>query len=549
MQGNYFITIGYSRFKDRAGETHGWVMFGRGCTSVEQKIEACIVMLNILGFEAPAEITPAPGGKPVQITLISRAPMRVAGPVGKPVAKPATGGSAKGRSQPHCSPPKQLSPPLVAAAGPGQAQPAAGGLAPAVAAPAPAPGAVQPATGGPAPAAVAPAQVPQVSVAAPVPVYPKAQPGPVPPRPGYPKKAQSVPPRPGYPKAPASGGTWPTWAEILAEQARKAKEEEDAAAEAEEASGVHEERPKWTEEEMRAWREAVAAVKRVTGRIVHRVTATGVYDPRGPPRALSIQEQWLMADVIRAVADWNGHDSAILLATGGEGVKKFTDKQLGHQLWLCGSDVMGRQRPPMAAEALLKATPPDPSTGGWPLAADAPKSVQIRFIKDLCQRHRGEVREIKGEWVDIDSPFPKPASGGDRFFHPQCCINAESQRALTTFVKGGKAIGKAVDGKQQTLQKKGGDLWMKELANTFIQPASGGHPTKHILRQARVFALPELFAQFGDVYTAETLYEYYLAARIIVHKRMHGRSAQVRQAAAQERVQQTGRYGFGRRRW
>ena len=103
-----------------------------------------------------------------------------------------------------------------------------------------------------------------------------------------------------------------------------------------------------------------------------------------------------------------------------------------------------------------------------------------------------------------------------------------------------------MEGKQQLLQKKGGDLWMKETGNTFIQLASGGDPMKHLLRQARVFALPELFAQLGDVHTAETLYEYYLAARIIVHKRVHGRSTQVRQAAAQERVQQTGRYGFGR---
>ena len=86
-----------------------------------------------------------------------------------------------------------------------------------------------------------------------------------------------------------------------------------------------------------------------------------------------------------------------------------------------------------------------------------------------------------------------------------------------------------------------------ELANTFIQPASasgcanpmlasGGNPwrhDKHLLRQARVFALPELFALFGDRFTAKTLYEYYLAARIIVHKRIHGgASAQVHQAAA-----------------
>ena len=109
------------------------------------------------------------------------------------------------------------------------------------------------------------------------------------------------------------------------------------------------------------------------------------------------------------------------------------------------------------------------------------------------------------------------------------------------------------------MQSKGGDLWMKELANTFIQPmpasggrypmpASGDNPwrhDKHFLRRARVFALPELFAQLGDRFTAATLYEYYLAAQILVHKRAHGASAPVRQAAAQERFAQTGRYGFG----
>ena len=58
--------------------------------------------------------------------------------------------------------------------------------------------------------------------------------------------------------------------------------------------------------------------------------------------------------------------------------------------------------------------------------------------------------------------------------------------------------------------------------------------------------MPELFMQFGNAYSAKTLYEYYMAARIIVHKRTRGSSAEVRQAAAQERYRQTGRYGFSR---
>ena len=42
------------------------------------------------------------------------------------------------------------------------------------------------------------------------------------------------------------------------------------------------------------------------------------------------------------MAKWYGHDSSILLATGSCGVKEFTDMQLGHQLWLCGSEVTGK---------------------------------------------------------------------------------------------------------------------------------------------------------------------------------------------------------------
>ena len=44
---------------------------------------------------------------------------------------------------------------------------------------------------------------------------------------------------------------------------------------------------------------------------------------------------------------------------------------------------------------------------------------QVQAIKDLCQRHRGEVREISGEWAQIDHPFPEPATGGIHFFHAQ----------------------------------------------------------------------------------------------------------------------------------
>ena len=58
MKGNYKITVGYSRYKDKGNGTHGWVMFGTGCNSVTWKIEAVVTMLNLMGFEAPAQIDP-----------------------------------------------------------------------------------------------------------------------------------------------------------------------------------------------------------------------------------------------------------------------------------------------------------------------------------------------------------------------------------------------------------------------------------------------------------------------------------------------------------
>ena len=191
--------------------------------------------------------------------------------------------------------------------------------------------------------------------------------------------------------------------------------------------------------------------------------------------------------------------------------------QLGHQLWLCGSEVPGKHLPPMAPEVLLSELP-----RSWPLAAP---------IKDLCQRHRGEVREISGEWTQIDRPFPEPATGGIHFFHAQffhffheqfclsneaaelsqLCLSNEGQRALTLL---------------QLAGERGGS-WQAALANTFLQPAPDGDSRKHMLRQARVFALPELFVELGARFTARAIYEYYLSARIIVHKRVHGRGSLV----------------------
>ena len=141
----------------------------------------------------------------------------------------------------------------------------------------------------------------------------------------------------------------------------------------------------------------------------------------------------------------------------------------------------------LAPEVLLSELPSDPSYS-WPLAADATYEEKVRAIKDLCQRHRGEVREISGEWTQVDSPFPEPATGR-KFFHTQFCLSDVGLKALHTLP-------------QRAAGERGGS-WQAALANTFIRPASGGgpasggDPSKHLLRQARVFGLPELFVHLG----------------------------------------------------
>ena len=58
MQDNYKILVGYSRYKDKGNVSHGWVTFCKGCDSPARQIQAVVTMLNLMGFEAPAQIDP-----------------------------------------------------------------------------------------------------------------------------------------------------------------------------------------------------------------------------------------------------------------------------------------------------------------------------------------------------------------------------------------------------------------------------------------------------------------------------------------------------------
>ena len=56
-----FAIVGYSRYRGAPDQTHGWIQFGAGCRSMDQKLAAVKVMLNCMGFYM-AEEEPASGG-------------------------------------------------------------------------------------------------------------------------------------------------------------------------------------------------------------------------------------------------------------------------------------------------------------------------------------------------------------------------------------------------------------------------------------------------------------------------------------------------------
>ena len=46
----FTLTMGYSRYKDRAGTTHAWIAFGELCSSRWQKELGVDLLLNLVGY-------------------------------------------------------------------------------------------------------------------------------------------------------------------------------------------------------------------------------------------------------------------------------------------------------------------------------------------------------------------------------------------------------------------------------------------------------------------------------------------------------------------
>ena len=129
-----------------------------------------------------------------------------------------------------------------------------------------------------------------------------------------------------------------------------------------------------------------------------------------------------------------------------------------------------------------------PASGGEP--GERELKVAWGFIRELHDRHRGEVRELHGSgyWSSWDDgPLPREV------FHTQL-------RGSFIRVTGELAVSGAL---------ASGSRFNNSMGQVDV-------------RRAKVFSLGDLFFEFGERYTARELYEYYLSCRVIATRRTMG---------------------------
>lgn len=229
----------------------------------------------------------------------------------------------------------------------------------------------------------------------------------------------------------------------------------------------------------------------------------------------------------------------------------WADFQIGYLKSICsGCPKLGDD--PM----LLSWFPPDPnprSHKGGALSSWT-KKQKLQFIRDLCHRHRGELREVWGRWVLKTGEFPDPlsskATSQDRnLFQDQFALDAYTQKALVSFEgKGkGKGQGRTERGLWSLAIGKGNDIktgrWRFNLKNRMVWPSSDGDKT-HYRREAMCCGLPQFFFEMAKEFSASDIYRYYMSLKVICLKRVHGSTCIVRHTASLQRKEKTGHYGF-----
>ena len=134
-------------------------------------------------------------------------------------------------------------------------------------------------------------------------------------------------------------------------------------------------------------------------------------------------------------------------------------------------------------------------------------------LKDMCEAHDGELREVSGSWQEEPGSIPSMQQQPN-FYHCQYARNRIDYLRWQSNLAG------------QTLELPGPG----ELVNSILKmPASGGSmggfgDEHYFVRSATIVGLGELLWFFGMRYTAAELYSYFSNARKLTLKRLyHGK--------------------------
>ena len=169
-----------------------------------------------------------------------------------------------------------------------------------------------------------------------------------------------------------------------------------------------------------------------------------------------------------------------------------------------GLEVFARRSKNVAARAeslpdvLLSHLPPDPRE----LAIGRSATISI---KNLTQRHRGEVRELSSSayWSLWGGKVPV------RAYHPQL---------IGLIMQWQPASGGS---------EPASDSRQRQPAPGGSEPAWGCNMQLY-MRVAKVFSLMDLFAGLGAAFTADALYKFYLRCPLIARRRKRRRNAKIR---------------------
>ena len=181
-----------------------------------------------------------------------------------------------------------------------------------------------------------------------------------------------------------------------------------------------------------------------------------------------------------AVERWNGWSSDDLLKPGA--LSKFSSR-----------NKFKIEKEPFPF-CLLQQLPEDPSAAawreaGWEFPAVGGTRLDVySYLRELCRRHHGEVRELRGYWEQFDGPVTK------EMLHPQ--FNGSFLRLNGAMVVPGQ-----------------------------LAPGSCNDEGEMEVRVANVFGLADLFFAFGEHFTAAELYHYYKKCRIIAFRKDRGSRA------------------------